>query len=345
MRSHYYLWTIINEDGQNNAALPQTGPLDCLNAYTSHRLCKGRGRICLHSGILAGVSGKSSNLTSTPFLVMLITVAASFCPPSRDLREQKWLAQTKAWFFIIISLKLRWRFQLSMTTVKTNAVARQSQSSLAVPIKMLQNHHRSGDVNLVLGFIGFQSHSLELSTVYGTLAQFPSCSAFSSFGAKHNVSAVIFCISAMQGSEQADKAPSCIHTAHKDFIHDVSFDYYGKRLATCSSDQKIHVRRDCDAVMWDNFSQIWEISPEGTWELSATITVCWWRCHSCAQLSQGHCGPVYRVAWAHPEFGQVRGYLCICAYNYFALIGHCNMLIWQECVYFSRTRYLRHANV
>lgn len=32
-----------------------------------------------------------------------------------------------------------------------------------------------------------------------------------------------------------------LRTQHKDFVHDVSFDYYGKRLATCSSDQKINV--------------------------------------------------------------------------------------------------------
>ncbi len=28
---------------------------------------------------------------------------------------------------------------------------------------------------------------------------------------------------------------------HEDYIHDIAFDYYGKRLATCSSDQSIKV--------------------------------------------------------------------------------------------------------
>ena len=28
---------------------------------------------------------------------------------------------------------------------------------------------------------------------------------------------------------------------HGDFVHDVAYDYYGKRLATCSSDEKIKV--------------------------------------------------------------------------------------------------------
>jgi len=33
-----------------------------------------------------------------------------------------------------------------------------------------------------------------------------------------------------------------IPTDHKDLIHDVSYDYYGKRMATCSSDQSVKVR-------------------------------------------------------------------------------------------------------
>ena len=28
---------------------------------------------------------------------------------------------------------------------------------------------------------------------------------------------------------------------HDDFVHDVKFDYYGRRIATCSSDQNIKV--------------------------------------------------------------------------------------------------------
>lgn len=33
-----------------------------------------------------------------------------------------------------------------------------------------------------------------------------------------------------------------IRTEHKDVIHDVSYDYYGKRMATCSSDQTVKVK-------------------------------------------------------------------------------------------------------
>lgn len=33
-----------------------------------------------------------------------------------------------------------------------------------------------------------------------------------------------------------------IESEHKDLIHDVSFDFYGKRMASCSSDQSVKVR-------------------------------------------------------------------------------------------------------
>lgn len=32
-----------------------------------------------------------------------------------------------------------------------------------------------------------------------------------------------------------------INTDHKDLIHDVSYDFYGRRMATCSSDQSVKV--------------------------------------------------------------------------------------------------------
>lgn len=31
---------------------------------------------------------------------------------------------------------------------------------------------------------------------------------------------------------------------HKDVIHDVVFDYYGRRMATCSSDQTVKVGKN-----------------------------------------------------------------------------------------------------
>lgn len=32
-----------------------------------------------------------------------------------------------------------------------------------------------------------------------------------------------------------------IFTEHKDVVHDISYDYYGARFATCSSDQTIKI--------------------------------------------------------------------------------------------------------
>lgn len=37
-------------------------------------------------------------------------------------------------------------------------------------------------------------------------------------------------------------APKSIQTDHEDLIHDVAYDFYGERLATCSSDQSVKVR-------------------------------------------------------------------------------------------------------
>jgi len=33
-----------------------------------------------------------------------------------------------------------------------------------------------------------------------------------------------------------------INAEHKDLIHDIAYDYYGERMATCSSDQFVKVR-------------------------------------------------------------------------------------------------------
>jgi protein transport protein SEC13 len=74
--------------------------------------------------------------------------------------------------------------------------------------------------------------------------------------------------------------------------HDVQLDYYGKRLATCSSDRMI---------------KIFDVSPDQTHhQLSATI--------------QAHEGPVWQVAWAHPKFGSI---LASCSYDR-------KVCVWKE---------------
>ncbi|KAM7338241.1 hypothetical protein ACRRTK_001725 [Alexandromys fortis] len=80
---------------------------------------------------------------------------------------------------------------------------------------------------------------------------------------------------------------------HKDLIHDVSFDFHGRRMATCSSDQSI---------------KVWDKSESRYWHCTAS-----WKTHS---------GSVWRVTWAHPEFGQV---LASCSFDR-------TTVVWEEIV-------------
>ncbi|KAL3202006.1 hypothetical protein MRX96_012268 [Rhipicephalus microplus] len=80
---------------------------------------------------------------------------------------------------------------------------------------------------------------------------------------------------------------------HNDLIHDVAYDFYGKRLATCSSDQTV---------------KVWDLGEDGEWRCTAN-----WKTHS---------GSVWKVTWAHPEFGQV---LATCSYDRMATV-------WEELV-------------
>lgn len=49
-----------------------------------------------------------------------------------------------------------------------------------------------------------------------------------------------------------------IPTEHKDIIHDVSFDFYGKRMATCSSDHTVKVNDVLFVIL--NFSSYYSSS-------------------------------------------------------------------------------------
>lgn len=94
----------------------------------------------------------------------------------------------------------------------------------------------------------------------------------------------------MSSASSSDPIP--IETAHDDMIHDAQLDYYGKRLATCSSDRTIKV---FDVV-------------EGETQRSGGHTL------------KGHTGPVWQVAWANPKFGHI---LASCSYD-----G--KVIIWKE---------------
>ena len=84
-----------------------------------------------------------------------------------------------------------------------------------------------------------------------------------------------------------------IESLHLDFIHDVAFDHYGRRIATCSGDRRV---------------KVWDLNEKGEWTFGSGSD---W---------QAHRGSVTRVAWAHPEFGQL---LATCGSDHSAAI-------WEE---------------
>jgi len=74
----------------------------------------------------------------------------------------------------------------------------------------------------------------------------------------------------------------------------VAYDFYGTRMATCSSDQTV---------------RIWEVEhTTGNWSCLA----CW----------KAHSGSVWKVTWGNPEFGQV---LATCSFDRTAAV-------WEEVV-------------
>ena len=83
--------------------------------------------------------------------------------------------------------------------------------------------------------------------------------------------------------------------------HDAQMDYYGKRLATCSSDRTV---------------RIFEVV-ENTQNLVASLPG-WAHTHTHTHtfnLFTFHCsheGPVWQVDWAHPKFGSI---LASCSYD------------------------------
>mmetsp|Transcript_45892 Transcript_45892/g.112557 ORF Transcript_45892/g.112557 Transcript_45892/m.112557 type:complete len:333 (+) Transcript_45892:54-1052(+) len=82
-----------------------------------------------------------------------------------------------------------------------------------------------------------------------------------------------------------------LDTGHTDMIHDAQMDYYGRRLATCSSDRTI---------------KIFEVDATGDRKIEAELL--------------GHDGPVWQVAWSHPKFGSL---LASCGFDH-------RVIIWKE---------------
>jgi WD40 repeat protein len=118
---------------------------------------------------------------------------------------------------------------------------------------------------------------------------------------------------------------------HRDLIHDVAFDFYGSRMATCSSDQTIKIFDKCDPPVE---GKGWRKSAEFRVRVCLCVSVpmpairlsldghhekCFHKMIS-LRSCQAHNGAVWRICWAHPEFGQI---LASCS------LDHC-VTIWEE---------------
>ncbi|CAZ82830.1 unnamed protein product [Tuber melanosporum] len=91
-------------------------------------------------------------------------------------------------------------------------------------------------------------------------------------------------------------------TGHDDLVHDVAYDYYGRRMATVSSDQKL---------------KVFDLSDDGEWVLSESI--------------RAHEASITRVIWGPPEHGQI---IATCSYDRM-------VRIWEEQEMGSTLRWKR----
>jgi len=96
---------------------------------------------------------------------------------------------------------------------------------------------------------------------------------------------------------QAINSSFAFSTDHQDLIHDAQLDYYGRTLATASSDRTIRIFQ----VIKDRHDFVTEL--------------------------QGHTGPVWRVSWSHPKHGNL---LASCGYDRRLVIWNNNNNQWQQ---------------
>eukprot|EP01112_Ceratiomyxa_fruticulosa_P014771 TRINITY_DN4268_c0_g1_i4.p1 TRINITY_DN4268_c0_g1~~TRINITY_DN4268_c0_g1_i4.p1 ORF type:complete len:312 (+),score=55.29 TRINITY_DN4268_c0_g1_i4:247-1182(+) len=85
-----------------------------------------------------------------------------------------------------------------------------------------------------------------------------------------------------------------LETNHDDMVHDVAFDFYGKRLASCSSDRVIKVFEIISNEEQPQYKHLADL--------------------------KGHGGPVWEISWAHPKFGSL---IASCSYDR-------KVFVWKE---------------
>jgi WD40 repeat protein len=92
------------------------------------------------------------------------------------------------------------------------------------------------------------------------------------------------------GADERGLMTLTLESGHQDMVHDAQLDYYGRRLATCSSDRTVKVFD----IVGDQQTHLADL--------------------------RGHEGPVWQVCWGHPKFGSV---LASCSFDH-------RVIIWKE---------------
>ncbi|KAG7394910.1 GTPase-activating protein S13 [Phytophthora boehmeriae] len=101
---------------------------------------------------------------------------------------------------------------------------------------------------------------------------------------------------------QPRQAPvTSIDTEHNDMIYDIQLDYYGKRLATCSSDRTFRIYDVSKAIVssGDGEDPASKSQQEGQEASQEPLHVL----QHVVPLTDDSAAPIHRVAWAHPKFG------------------------------------------
>ncbi|RPB03221.1 WD40 repeat-like protein [Choiromyces venosus 120613-1] len=107
-------------------------------------------------------------------------------------------------------------------------------------------------------------------------------------------------------SKSATQSYITFPTGHDDLVHDVAYDYYGRRMATVSSDQRL---------------KVFDLNDDGEWVLSESI--------------RAHEASITRVIWGPPEHGQI---IATCSYDR-------TVKIWEEQEMGSTLRWRRQTQL
>lgn len=73
----------------------------------------------------------------------------------------------------------------------------------------------------------------------------------------------------MLASVMAGFTAKKLPTTHQDLIHDVSYDFYGRRIATCSTDQTVEVKTLRTTFMSLESIQVWDLDDKNQWKQTA----------------------------------------------------------------------------